>query len=168
MKLSTKKRIKKIWDISDTVFSWLCVVFAIVVVFTFFTANYQKETFYIFNHNATVILTESMEPTIATGGVVVTQKVKSMDELKVGDIITYTVYDQNNDAVNICHRVRAITDEGIIVTKGDNNKKYDSYRLTFDNVNGKVVSIWNGVAPVTTKLISEINPIFTTNSGLHK
>lgn len=148
-----KKKFKKAWNVIDTVFSWACVIFAVVVLFSFLTATFNNETFYIFGHNGTVILTGSMEPTIKTNAIVITEKVTSPDQIEKGDIITYKVYDETGKTIHICHRIYNIKEDGRIITKGDNNKTADSYTLSMANVDGKVVSIWNGTAPVITKML---------------
>ncbi len=157
MNTETKKKVKsgfkKAWNVVDTVFSWGCVAFAIIILFSFLTCTFNNETFYIFDHNATVILTGSMEPTIKTNAIVITQKVESADEIEKGDIITYKVYDETGKTIHICHRIYNIKEDGRIITKGDNNKTADSYALSMANVDGKVVKIWNGVSPFVTAML---------------
>lgn len=148
-----KKAFKKVWNVVDTIFSWSCFAFAIIVLISFLTCTFNNETFYIFNHNGTVILTGSMEPTIKTNAIVITEKVTSADQIQKGDIITYKVYDETGKTIHICHRIYNIKEDGRIITKGDNNKTADTYTLSMANVDGKVVKIWNGTAPFITAML---------------
>lgn len=87
-----------------------------------------------------IILTGSMEPLIKPGDAVLIEKVfeeKTIDELKVGDIINF-----NRDDINITHRiVEVIVDEAgnrSFRTKGDNNKSEDVRLVLPNDINGVV------------------------------
>lgn len=96
---------------------------------------------------------EGNEPdSIKTGAVIFVEKVDSMEEIDVGDIITYQVYDESGKAITITHRIYNIKDDGTIITKGDNNRVADAYTITIDNVKAKVVVIWNWVADAQAML----------------
>ena len=80
------------------------------------------------------VLSGSMEPSIATGGIVVIGPVSAAD-VRVGDVISFTA---NN--VNVCHRVIAIK-EGTprqFTTKGDANDSPDPLPVSQANLRGKV------------------------------
>lgn len=98
------------------------------------------------------VQTGSMEPTMATKGIVLVKRVDSMDEIAVDDIITYRVYDGSGSPITITHRIYNIKEDGTIITKGDNNRVADSYSITIDNVMAKVVWIWNGAADIQNAL----------------
>ena len=98
------------------------------------------------------VQTGSMEPTMVTKGIVLVERVDSMDDIAIDDIITYRVYDGSGKAITITHRIYNIKEDGTIITKGDNNRVADSYSITIDNVLAKVVWIWNGAADIQKML----------------
>jgi signal peptidase I len=74
-----------------------------------------------------VVLSGSMEPTLATGDVVVVKRVGPSD-LRVGDVVTYRAAE--GDLVT--HRVRAVRRSGSgyeLVTKGDANNASERWTL---------------------------------------
>jgi signal peptidase len=79
-----------------------------------------------------VVLSGSMEPTIATGSLCFINKNAKYNEINKKDIIAFKL----NDGTLITHRVINITDNGI-QTKGDNNKKIDNSIVTKNNFIGK-------------------------------
>jgi signal peptidase len=79
-----------------------------------------------------VVLSGSMEPTIKTGSLCFVNKNISIDKIKEKDIIAFKL----DDGTLVTHRVKSITEEGII-TKGDSNKKADNNVVTKINYVGK-------------------------------
>ncbi|WP_456422896.1 signal peptidase I [Thermococcus sp.] len=98
---------------------------------------------FVFGFQYVVILTDSMKPHINPGDLVVTRPV-SPQELHVGDIILYEVH-LGNATYKITHRIVAIEKDGsggfYFVTKGDNRKYTDPWRVYPDQVIGKVVLV---------------------------
>lgn len=84
----------------------------------------------IFGYTPLVVLTDSMDPLIAEGDVILTKDVNP-DDIKVGDVISFFDPASPDDAV-LTHRVIAIeTDEEgnrLATTAGDNNAKSDYER----------------------------------------
>ncbi len=78
------------------------------------------------------VFSESMLPTFQKGDMII---VFGNDEIKVGDIIVFSVPDRQDP---IIHRVYSITGS-IIQTKGDNNQYVDPWQTTLQNVKGKAV-----------------------------
>ncbi|WP_099209333.1 signal peptidase I [Thermococcus henrietii] len=113
--------------------SYLLVGFLVLVLVLHFALGFQ----YV------VILTDSMEPHINPGDLVVTRPV-SPSELHVGDVILYEVHI-GSSTYRISHRIVAIkTDESgriYFVTKGDNRKYTDPWRVYPDQVIGKVILV---------------------------
>lgn len=78
----------------------------------------------------------SMEPKIQVGDLVLVEKTKDYDKLKIGDVL---VYKKENKV--ILHRIVKIDDSSgkyIYNTKGDNNKSIDSWDIQEKDVIGKV------------------------------
>ncbi len=105
---------------------------------------------FIFGFQYVVILTNSMQPTINPGDLVITRPVPP-SELHVGDIILYEVH-LGNATYKITHRIVAIrTDKNgryYFLTKGDNRKYIDPWRVYPDQVIGKVIFIIPGLGRV--------------------
>lgn len=86
------------------------------------------------------IVSDSMEPEIPTGNMIVGRVPESEGEIEVGTVITYELR-QGNGIVLITHRVIQIerndqTGEVRYTTRGDNAAGTDAYRPTFDDVVG--------------------------------
>lgn len=95
----------------------------------------------IFGRAPLVVLTESMEPTIKSGDLIVCDKVDGKD-VKEGDVISFFDPDSNGTAV-VTHRVVKVeadekTGEVYFRTKGDNNDLEDRTSVPTKNL----VGIW--------------------------
>lgn len=92
-----------------------------------------------------IVLTESMDPTIKAGDLIICKQV-GVDEIKVGDVISF--YDPSpyaNSSSIVTHRVIEIevdpwTGEIFFWTQGDNNNKADGFAVPQDNL----VGLWTG------------------------
>lgn len=87
------------------------------------------------------IVSPSMTPNLNVYDVIVDTKVKSPEDIKVGDIITFISTSTISKGLTITHRVVAIveTENGLeYKTQGDNNLTPDSTTVQFKNVLGKV------------------------------
>lgn len=76
----------------------------------------------------------SMEKDIKTGSLVFINKRVDYDDIKVGDIIAFTLISGEKAT----HRVINVTDEGL-ETKGDANNISDGISTTRENYDGKVI-----------------------------
>ena len=77
----------------------------------------------IFGIKEYTVITPSMEPTIPVGCIVLV-KPTDFEEIRVGDVISYTALHHSD--VVVTHRVTEIDpDAGTITTKGDANKGND-------------------------------------------
>lgn len=89
-----------------------------------------------FKYSIIGVGSESMSPTILKGDAVVYEKVKSIDDLKIGDILVF-----KSGSKMIIHRyTEKKEDKGTvyIITKGDANNSSDNLKLTINEVEGKV------------------------------
>lgn len=141
---------KKVWKVLSNILSWAFVIFMLVVLaVTVLTVKDAKELgkeAYIFGYRLVMLSSGSMEPTIHTNAVVVSKKVESLEDIKRGDIVSFRVKQDNGSVVRVTHRIYNILDDGSIYTKGDNNRVIDSYPITSDDVESKVVLKLNFVA----------------------
>lgn len=76
----------------------------------------------------------SMEPKLSTGDAIILTKVKSYDDLNIGDIIAY----KNEEDITIVHRITKKEDD-YFITKGDNNNIEDKMEIRMKDVEGKVI-----------------------------
>ncbi len=100
------------------------------------TAMNRIDQISILDYKAYVITTDSMEPNLKSGDVVV-EKEEKEENLKVNDIITY----QKGES-KITHRITRIVkkeNQNVYMTKGDNNKIEDTDGITYDKILGKEV-----------------------------
>lgn len=85
------------------------------------------------------VVTDSMEPVIPTGSMIVCAVPSSEDEIEVGDVITYQVKIGETTTL-YTHRVIEVrvSDAGAIsyTTKGDNAPDVDAFRPRFQNIVG--------------------------------
>lgn len=103
-----------------------------VILITISSAN-KINIINIFGYKSYIIKTNSMEPTIGINDVVIAKKVEKK-EIKKGDVITFL-----QDGEVITHRITQIDEEGNYTTKGDNNNIEDTFKITYDNIEGKHV-----------------------------
>lgn len=138
----------------QAILSWvLLIVMAGLLLFTIFRVVESKKTgegVFLLGYRPVLVLTGSMEPYMMTNGIALTKEVDSLDDIAVGDVVTYHVMNDNGRKLLITHRIVAI-DDGLIYTKGDNNNVIDGYPLTMDNVEAKVVGVFNGTAWLAAK-----------------
>ena len=112
----------------------LCIIFAILfinIIINLITNNEKMK------YNAFIIVSESMEPNIKVGDIILEKKVNE-EELNKEDIITY-----KQDGKNITHRIvniEVIDNITVYTTKGDNNKIEDEKKILYADIRGKVVA----------------------------
>lgn len=90
----------------------------------------------LFGYKAYIITTNSMEPSISSGDVVIVKKYDE-NQIKVGDIITYKQKEEL-----ITHRVVDIKEneyERRFITKGDNNNVEDTEGTNYNNIKGTII-----------------------------
>lgn len=131
-----------------TVISWLLLIILIIVAsfLLYYLISNKVAKAKGENYEPKIalynVLTQSMEPNIKPQDVVLTVKVNSPDEIKIGDIITFYSTSSLTKGMTITHRVIEVvtTEKGVgYRTKGDNNTAPDTAPAEFDNVIGKVV-----------------------------
>lgn len=127
----------KIIKILLSVIPALIFVFAIYVIINIAVAYRKQEVPHIFGYSYMIVVTGSMEPTIAINDFIV---VKARDTYVEDDIITF-YYDikQNGTLEVVTHRIVAINDDEI-VAKGDAvSDPNQTQTITKDDIIGKVI-----------------------------
>jgi signal peptidase len=122
---------------------WALVValFALVVAGLVSKAVMGSGQPVVFGWSCASVLTGSMEPQIEPGDLVVSREQESY---AVGDVVTYLT----ETGSSVTHRVVAVSDEGLLTTRGDANNVDDSQPVEPANVVGAVVLVLPGVGLV--------------------
>lgn len=114
-------------------------IIAIILIYNIILiiiSSINGKDFSILGYKAYIVNTNSMEPTIEVGDIVIIKKVKA-EKLNQGDVITFT-----QEGEVITHRITKIeTEEKSIqyVTKGDNNNTEDTLKIKYKDIIGKEI-----------------------------
>ena len=147
-------------------FSWVFLILSVFVFLFCLTVRLSGQDLFIFNHRLIFAKSGSMEPYIMTHGAAVTKKVTDIEQLEVGDVISFYVPTNDGLKIHVTHRIIKMED-GIVYTKGDNNDVADSWVLTIDNIVDEVVIVLNQFPWLLAKWDSGINgKIIITCSSL--
>ncbi len=116
-------------------------IIAIILIYNIILTNISsenKDESNLFGYKSYIIKTNSMEPTISVNDVVVTKKVKE-EKIEEEDTITF-----KHKGKTITHRITQIEEiDGIrkYTTKGDNNNMEDTFKISYEDIEGKLVLI---------------------------
>lgn len=122
------KTIKKIVEIIAII-----LIYNIILIIV---SSINGKNFNILGYKAYIVTTDSMQPSINEGDIVIVKNGKK-DKIRQGDVITF---NQNDEVIT--HRViKNITEESNVeyITKGDNNNTEDTFKVKYDDVIGKVI-----------------------------
>ena len=139
---------KKVVGIVINVILWLFVVFAALTTVVVFTGTSNNGVGNLFGYMPFSIQTQSMEPTIKAGDVVIGKEV-DFNTLKEGDIITYWTTVDEQKILNT-HRITKVISNGkgsvpSFKTKGDNNQIEDEYTVAAGDIGAKYNSKISGL-----------------------
>ena len=123
-------------------FSWIFLIFSIVILISVCTDRMAGNEAFILNHRTLFIETGSMEPYIKQYGLVVTRKVTKPSQIEEGDVVSFFVTTNNGNRERILHRIIKIEDDRVY-TKGDNNNVADNFDLTTEDILEKEVLVFN-------------------------
>lgn len=135
--------------ISDILLIILIILAIIITVMTLTTKNSESGIGNILGYTPFSIQSDSMAPTFTTGDLIITKEVDDVNELKIGDVITYTTVITDRDGKKIrsfnTHRIHDIelnTDGTVksFVTKGDGVGTEDNTMVLPDEVVAKQVN----------------------------
>lgn len=96
-----------------------------------------------------IVTSNSMEPTIMTGAIILVERC-DYEDIEVMDIITFWSPDLGSFNT---HRV-VIVGEDYLVTEGDNALGYDYLPVISSNFYGRVSRIWNGASSFTSMVLN--------------
>ena len=133
---------KKVLKIIFGVIVWTIIIIATLITISTLRSR-GREVPSVFGYVPLVVKSESMEPEIMIGDLIVAKEYNSEKrELKENDVISFYSEIQNQRVV-ITHRIEHIINiNGMVayVTKGDNNKISDENQVA----PGDVVAVWDG------------------------
>lgn len=86
----------------------------------------------IYGYSALIVSSGSMSPELMINDIII---IKECQNYKVNDIVTFT----NNDNYLVTHRIIK-KDGDNYITKGDNNNSIDQEIISFEKIEGKVIS----------------------------
>lgn len=130
-------------------------------------ANITGEEPYFFGYKPIVVISGSMEPYMKTNGIIIVKKLTDEDELNIDDVITFVAPDQDGLPVRVTHRLVYINDEnGNMRTKGDNNNVVDGIFITRDNIEAKVVCVFNQTAWIVDLWSKTYGKIILISAGV--
>lgn len=118
---------KKVLRIVSTIITLIVVLFLCTVAILALVQRASDVSPNIFGYYMFTVLTDSMEPTINVGDVILSKKADPAS-LKTDDIVTYKAKSGSLAGHNITHRIigkDVIEGKTYIVTKGDNTKPND-------------------------------------------
>lgn len=143
-------KFKKVVEVvSDILLVMILIVAIVITVMTFTSKNSDVGVGNVFGYTPFTIQSDSMKPTFKTGDMIIAKEVDNVNELKIGEVITYTtvLIDAEGRSVrgNNTHRITDIVynADGTInnfVTKGDATDMEDTVPVTPDSVLGKQIN----------------------------
>lgn len=145
-----KNKGKKILGVVSDILLILILVIAIVItVMTFTSKNSDTGIGNVFGYTPFSIQSDSMSPTFKSGDLIITKEVKNVNDLKPGDVITYSTVltDENGRSIRGFNTHRIIDIEYnkdntvyAFVTKGDGINTEDNTLVLPDEVIAKQVN----------------------------
>lgn len=117
--------------IAKKIIEIIAIILIYNIILIFISSANQMSIVNIFGYKSYIIKTNSMEPTIKVNDVLITKKVEK-EKIKVGDVITFI---KNGEVIT--HRITQIDENGEYTTKGDNNNIEDTFKINYDNIEGK-------------------------------
>lgn len=147
------------------------VVAAILLIYIGIMAVAPDKTLSIFNFKISTVISESMEPTINKGDLIIVVGAKE-EQIEEEDIIVFYNYLPTTSGgfakAEVVHRYVDTNPDGSYVTLGDNNDAIDEIRdengntstLTYDDVVGKYAFRIPFIGWITIFFTQYLNPVF--------
>lgn len=148
-----KKAKKALEVISDILLVLILIVAIVITVMTFTSKNSDVGVGNVFGYTPFTIKSDSMAPTFKTGDMIICKEVDNVNDLKVGDVITYSAVLKDAEGRRIrdnnTHRIVDIdyNSDGTInhfVTKGDAMTMEDTSPVTPDEILAKQINSGEG------------------------
>ena len=134
-----------------SVIKWILIgVIVLFIMFVLFCEIQEmiykrKGPLYEPKYSVYTIASNSMKPKISKYDVVINEKIDNIENVEVGDVITFISTSLDHSGITVTHRVVDITKDEknrlCFVTKGDANDDEDKACARGGNVIGKVVLV---------------------------
>lgn len=144
-----KNKKTKIISIVFTALTLVIIALTCYVIINIIIAKKNNKPVNLFGSSISLVLTESMEPEIKAGDLIIF-RICDFEDVKVGDNIVFVAgkgFDAAVQGKSVVHKVQSLTDEGA-VTKGVNNLSSDKDLVTSENFLGICFynsSFWGGI-----------------------
>ncbi len=118
----------------------LTILLFVIALYSLMAAVREKKDgipFFLYRWKPVLVLSDSMEPTIHTGSVIIVRKQEGRAP-ETGDIVLYR--REGEAASFVTHRISG-QDSGGYITKGDHNNTPDPGRRDADDILGTVVTV---------------------------
>jgi signal peptidase len=112
-----------------------------ILIMIIISASLLLVTPRVMGANLLVVVSQSMEPTVPMGSIVVSQPIMGEDEIEVGDVITFSVAELDGETVFVTHRVVEVIGNGADMryrTQGDGVNETDMILVTPDQIVGEM------------------------------
>lgn len=137
--LTKSEKTKKTVNTIINVVLVLALVFAAICTFISYASTETNGVPGIFGIKLMTVQTDSMEPSILPGDLIIDVEVKDASELVPGDVITYWTFIQGKRVLNT-HRIINVYDGGefrFFETQGDNSTTADPITVHEKEIEGK-------------------------------
>ncbi len=138
-----KDTVKKVLRITETVFSWLVVAFAIgMMIFTTISSLiFDRQDRNLFGYQFFIVQSDSMSATdFDEGDVVIIKEIKDPSTLQEGDLITFISQDWASFGETVTHKIRKPTTDSLgnpgFVTYGTTYNTDDQTVVTYEYIIG--------------------------------
>lgn len=132
---------KALGIVGATILTLIVVVLLVNAMLSIFMPHYYPT---YGGYRLFAVVTDSMEPTIPTGNMIVDKMPTSAAEIEVGTVITFEIKDANGNTIVNTHRVSRIetTSDGrtLYITRGDNVDNDDSIFPEYEDI----IGVWTG------------------------
>lgn len=150
--------IATILNVINTIILTLAIMIAFFVAFGL-----------LFGLQIGIVPTDSMEDEIHVGALVVTKPLNSIDDIRVGDVLSYVKQEQDGTYKKYIHKVRSVAG-GVITMYGANPKYTKVDLISFDAVEGRMILNISGmgylIAFIRNNLILIIPAVIVLLLGL--
>lgn len=149
MKRENYSSSKAIFKLIANIISWtaLAILILIAIFLLYLTISSKiyasKGMDYEPKFSLYTIISPSMEPNLRVYDIIIDQRIDSVNDIKIGDVITFISTSSISSNKTVTHRViDIVVDENgnyQYKTKGDNNISPDSAYAEYNNIIGKVL-----------------------------
>ena len=148
-----KKVLSKIWTVIKNILTGIIIV----ITFSLLVMKLMGDTPSLFGYNLYYIATESMEPSLEVGDIILSKEVKDVSKLETGDVITYLGDEGSFNGKLITHEIIKVNEHEdgsyTFITKGTHPDATEDPEIDANQI--KTVMVFE--VPLLGKLMQLIN-----------